>query len=115
MKKISIVETELPEVLAQIDALDGISPKDKNCLRLLSEEMVSMVTGLLNKKVMDFSIKMDGKHYSLCVSTETQVNEDAKEQFLSISSSGKNAANKGVKGLLGSVLEFFSTNSDLAI
>ncbi|MEG1560234.1 MAG: hypothetical protein RRY79_05550 [Clostridia bacterium] len=108
MKQISIKESTINEAMAQIDALDGINPKNRSCLRLLTEEMFSMAMELLNKDSMDFSLKNENGQYDICVATKTKVSEKAREQFLSISSSGKNIANKGVKGLLGAVFELFS-------
>lgn len=52
-------------------------------------------------------MKQDGKLYTLSGTTEMRVRETAREQLLSVSSSGKNAANKGIKGILGAVLELY--------
>ncbi|MDD3164428.1 MAG: hypothetical protein PHS97_01060 [Oscillospiraceae bacterium] len=108
MKEIKIMESSMREALAQIDALESLSPKDSGCLRLLTEEMFSLCGALLDVDALDYSVKREGKRYALRVSTETGVNEQAREQLLSLSSSGKNAANKGIKGLLGAVLEVMS-------
>lgn len=114
MKTISMTESKVTEALAQIDALEGINPKDRGCLRLLTEEMFSMAAELLDTNFMDFSLKNDKGQYSLCISTKTRVDETARDHFLSMSSSGKNTANKGVKGLLGSVLELLSYDGDFS-
>lgn len=108
MKEIRITEIRMSEALAQIDTIEDLSSKDKGCLRLLTEEMFSMCMELLNVQTLDFDVKCDERQYVLCVRTKTRVNEEAKEQFLSVSSSGKNIANKGVKGMLGAVLEILS-------
>lgn len=105
MKEIKITESEIKEALAQIDALENLSTKDQGCLRLLTEEMFSMVKELLKKESLDFTVGLDNGKYTLCVATKTWVDDQAQKQFLSMSSSGKNAANKGAKGLLGLVLE----------
>ncbi|MEG0571334.1 MAG: hypothetical protein RR497_06795 [Oscillospiraceae bacterium] len=115
MKDIKMVPSSMSQALAQIDELEELSPKDKGCLRLLTEEMFSMCKELLSTDTLDFALKREDGCCVLCVRTKTQVNETAKEQFLSVSSDGKNAANQGLKGVLVSVLEAFSYNSNPAL
>lgn len=112
MKEIIIKESSMIEALTQIDGLDALSPKDKGCLRLLTEEMFSMCKELLSTDTLDFEVRHEDARYVLCVSANTEVTEAAREEFMSVSSSGKNAANKGVKGILGAVLELFSVNGN---
>ncbi|MEG0688014.1 MAG: hypothetical protein RR466_04925 [Hungatella sp.] len=112
MKEIRITESKMSEALGQIDTLEGLSPKESGCLRLLTEEMFSMCKELLDVSYLDFEVKRELNRYTLCASTKTRVDEDAREQFLSMSSSGKNTANKGIKGLLGAVLETMSFGGD---
>ena len=108
MKEIRITESKMSEALMQIDTLEGLSPKDSGCLRLLTEEMFSMCRELLDADVLDFEVKQEEGRYILRTVTKTRVKEEAREQFLSISSSGKNTANQGIKGILGAVLEMLS-------
>lgn len=108
MKQINMTESKMSEALAQIDALESLGLKDKGCLRLLTEEMFSMCKELLDVNTLDFEVKCDEGRYALRTTTKTRVGEEAQEQFLSMSSSGKNAANQGIKGILGAVLEAFS-------
>lgn len=108
MKEIRITESKMSEALAQIDTLGGLSPKDRGCLRLLTEEMFSMCKELLDVNTLDFEVKRDEERYALRAATRTRVEEAAREHFLSMSSSGKNIANQGVKGMLGAVLEVLS-------
>ena len=42
MKQINVTESKMSEAMTQIEGLDGLSPKEKGCLRLLTEEMFSM-------------------------------------------------------------------------
>lgn len=112
MKQIRITESKVSEALAQIDALEGLSPKDRGCLRLLAEEMFSMCRELLGAESLDFEVKREERRYTLRMFTKTRVGEEAREHFLSMSSSGKNAANQGIKGMLGAVLEVLSFEGD---
>ncbi len=115
MKQINITKATVKEALAQIDTLNELSPKNKNCLRLLADEMYSMCKELLCVTTLDFSITCEGEHYTLHALTKTRVDEDAKKEFLSMSSDGKNSANKGVKGILNAVLEALSYGDDPAM
>lgn len=108
MKETKITKSNVEEALEQIDLITEISIKERGCLRLLTEEMFSMCHELLDTYVLDFEIKQDGKQYTLSSTTKTRVDETARAQLLSASSSGKNAANKGARGILGAVLELFS-------
>ena len=105
MKEIRITESNMSEALTQIETLDGLSPKDSSCLRLLTEEMFSMCKELLGAGTLDFEVRRDNGRYALQISTKTRVDEEARQHFLSMSSKGKNAANQGIKGMLGAVLE----------
>lgn len=108
MKEIKIMKSKIKEALAQIETIEELGPKERGCLRLLTEEMFSMCHELLGTYALDFEIKQDGKRYTLSGTTKTRVDEMAREQLLSTSSCGKNAANKGAMGILGAVLELFS-------
>lgn len=108
MKQIKITESSMSEALTQMDTLGGLGTKDKGCLRLLTEEMFSMCRELLGVEKLDFEMQAEDRSYTLRVATKTRIKEEKKEQLLSVSSSGKNAANKGIKGLLGAVLDALS-------
>lgn len=112
MKHISISEGKVSEALGQIEALEGLNPKNRGCLRLLTEEMFSMCKELLEVEQLDFDVNKDGETYTLKTATKTRVKEKTREQLLSVSSSGKNAANKGLKGLLGAALDALSYEGD---
>lgn len=112
MKQISMIGANVNEAMAQIDALENISPKTQGCLRLLTEEMFSMIRELLETETPDFTVEYNSKQYILRILTKTRVNENAREQFLSLSSTGKNEAAKGLKGMLGNIVEFMSLEGD---
>ncbi len=112
MKEIRITESKINEALTQIDAMEGLNSKDRGCLRLLTEEMFSMCRELLNTELLDFEVKCDKGCYTLRTVTKTRVKDEAREQFLSMSSSGKNSANHGIKGMLGAILEVLAIEGD---
>ncbi len=112
MDKLNITKCTVEEALSQIDSLENVPVRAKGNLRLLTEEMFSMCKELLNADTMDYEIARDENQFKLKVATSTRVDEEAREQFMSMSSSGKNTANKGIKGILGSILEAFSYEGD---
>lgn len=114
MKQISVSESKMSEAMTQIEGLDGLSPKEKGCLRLLTEEMFSMCRELLDVETLDFNVGHEGKDYTLKITAKTHVDEEARKQFLSMSSSGRNTAYRGVKGLLSTVVEAFNYDLDPA-
>ncbi|MEG0962889.1 MAG: hypothetical protein RSD28_02825 [Lachnospiraceae bacterium] len=47
MKEIKITGSKIKETLTQIDTIGELGPKERGCLRLLTEKMFSMCRGLL--------------------------------------------------------------------
>lgn len=115
MKQIRITESSMADALAQIELLEGLNPKNKGSLRLLTEEMFSLCRELLGEDTLIFELRHNETRYELCVKCKTQVDEGARREFLSLSSSGRNNANKGVPGMLGAVLEAFSLDGEPAL
>ena len=105
MKQVEVKECTAPQAMAQVDLLSGLNVKQKNSLCLLTDEMFSMIKELLKVDAPDFSILIDGNRYSLRASAKARVSEEARQEFLSMSKDGRNAANKGVKGMFGAILD----------
>lgn len=105
MKQISITESTVAEAMAQIDALENLNAKQRSCLRLLTEEMYSMVNELLKVDKLDFEIGIDDLKYTLRVIAKTYIDSDMRKKLIAVSTDGRNAANKGVKGILGAAVE----------
>ncbi|MBR1470907.1 MAG: hypothetical protein IJ600_04610 [Lachnospiraceae bacterium] len=69
-------------------------------LRLLAEEtlgMVKAITGAFNAK---FWLEKDGDTCKIHLDADTYMDDDKKRELISISSSGKNEANKGFMGMV---------------
>ena len=75
----------------KIDELENISPKNRNCLKLLTEELFSMTEVLLNSYDSEFVIRKTEGTYEICLNVEADVNKSQREQFVSISSKKENA------------------------
>ncbi|OQA07177.1 MAG: hypothetical protein BWY65_01973 [Firmicutes bacterium ADurb.Bin373] len=70
IKQIKITGCKMSEALAHIGALEGLGPKDRGCLRLLTGGMFSMGEHLLETDTLDFALKGDGGRYTLGVVTK---------------------------------------------
>ena len=87
--------------LQQADAVaayKSLSPKDSLHLRLLAEEMMGMMRALAGNQEADFWIEDEGDVFRLHLKAKVQMNTELREKLLSASTSGKNAAAKGVSG-----------------
>ncbi len=80
----------------------GITGKDALHLRLLTEEMISMIHGIFSDFRGKFWLESErtkkGLLCRLCLSAEKQVNKEQETHMLSVASSGKNEAARGIAG-----------------
>ena len=101
--------TCLGEVLAEVEkvtAYNGLENKKALRLRLLAEELCGMLPGLIKDFDGEFWAENDGDAYELHVElTADHMNVDLKDELISVSKSGKNAAAKGVMGKIRAVAE----------
>lgn len=80
----------------------GITGKDALHLRLLTEEMISMIHGIFSDFRGEFWLESErtkkGLLCRLCLSAEKQVNKEQEAHMLSVASSGKNESARGIAG-----------------
>lgn len=81
-----------------VAAFKSLSKKDSIHLNLLTEEMMGMMQALTDKREADFWIESENRSFMLHLGTETAMNAEMREKLLSASTSGTNAAAKGVMG-----------------
>ena len=96
------------EALAQAEAVArylDLPKKSTLHLRLLAEEMMSMASSMTGERELEFSIETSGRECRLKLVTETTLNAQLRSDLLSVSSSGQNAAAKGVLGKLRDIYE----------
>lgn len=105
MKKVFLESATFNQAAAQIELIDNISPKSSSCIRLLTEEAYSMFYELLDIETLNFSLEKSSTDFTITVATSAWTDEETKEQFLKMSSSGKNDAYKGIKGFFKSILD----------
>ncbi len=96
------------EALNQADstaAYRGLSKKSSIQLRLLTEEMMSLVHALTGEREADFWLESEDTSFILHLHTITIMNAEKRTQLLSSSTSGKNVAARGIIGKLRDLLE----------
>ncbi len=90
---------------------NGLTGKDALHIRLLTEETVCMVHGILDNFVADFSIESEktgnGLMCRIRLRAEKPVNIIQEDLILSVATSGKN---ESAKGIVGKIRELFRTS-----
>lgn len=86
----------------------GITGRNALHLRLLTEETISMVHGILDDFCGKFWLESEktkkGLLCRICLSAEKQVNKAQEEHMLSVASSGRNENARGVMGKIREIL-----------
>ncbi len=99
--KINSLGLGISEALAATEALgaeSGLSKKENLHLRLLAEELLGMLRSIAGKVDADYQIKNEDKRFELHMKSKVEITDEMRRQFISASTSGKNAAAKGVMG-----------------
>ena len=101
--------TCLSAVLAEVEKVttyNGLEDKKALRLRLLAEELCGMLPGLIENFSGKFWAENDGDDYELHVELKADdMSFDLRDELISVSKSGKNAAAKGVMGKIRAVAE----------
>ena len=99
----------LQEVLAEVEkvtAYNGLEDKKALRLRLLAEELCGMLPGLVENFSGEFWAENDGDDYELHVELKADdMSFEVRDELISVSKTGKNAAAKGVMGKIRAVAE----------
>lgn len=94
--------------LAEVEAVakyKGLSEKQALHLRLLAEEMMGMLRGLIGETDAVFYIDDDKKDFRLHLSADTVMDSEKRRKLLETSTSGRNERAKGVVGKLRDLFE----------
>ena len=101
--------TCLKVVLAEVEKVttyNGLEDKKALRLRLLAEELCGMLPGLVENFEGRFWAENEGEVYELHVELKADdMDIDLREELISVSKSGKNAAAKGIMGKIRAVAE----------
>ena len=102
---LTCIEVVLSEV-EKVTTYNGLEDKKALRLRLLAEELCGMLPGLIENFSGRFWAENDGDDYELHVELKADdMNIDLRDELISVSKSGKNAAAKGVMGKIRAVAE----------
>ena len=101
--------TCLEAVLAEVEKVttyNALEDKKALRLRLLAEELCGMLPGLIQNFSGEFWAENEGETYELHVELKAEdMDIDLRDELISVSKSGKNAAAKGVMGKIRAVAE----------
>jgi len=89
-----------------VAAYKHLSPRSAIQLRLLAEEMMSMMRSIAGPTEGEFWIEEDDLNFVLHLEVFKRLSEEKREQLISSSTSGKNEA---TRGFLGKIRAFFDT------
>ena len=82
----------------------GLDRHDVLRLELLTEEMLGMVKAMVDEFYGQLWFEAEGKRCEIHLQATADMNADRREELLSVSSTGRNAAAKGFMGMLKDVL-----------
>ena len=107
--KLSKDLTCLEAVLAEVEKVtpyNALEDKKALRLRLLAEELCGMLPGLIENFSGEFWAENEGDNYELHVELKADdMSIDLRDELISVSKSGKNAAAKGIMGKIRAVAE----------
>ena len=104
-KNLTCLEAVLCEV-EKVTTYNDLEDKKALRLRLLAEELCGMLPGLVENFSGRFWAENDGEAYALHVELKAEdMNVDLRDELISVSKSGKNAAAKGIMGKIRAVAE----------
>ena len=86
------------EMTESLSLESGLDKKQKLHTRLLAEELFGLLKGIAGDVEADYWLEIIDKKFELHMKSEVQLTEEMKKQFLESSSTGENAAAKGVMG-----------------
>ena len=102
----------MTEALRQTElaaAYRGLGHKESLRLRLLGEEMMSMLRTIVGEGHSSFWVEAEGTKFSLHLVMGTRMNADMREELLKTSTTGRNAA---ATGFMGRVRDIFTQLSE---
>ena len=104
-KDLACLEAVLAEV-EKVTAYNALEDKKSLRIRLLAEELCGMLPGLIENFSGEFWSENEGDNYELHVELKADdMSIDLRDELISVSKSGKNAAAKGIMGKIRAVAE----------
>ena len=104
--KITNSGSGMNEALSLTESAAGnLSDKDKLRLRLLAEEMLSMVRAITGECSADFWLEIEGTACTLNLEAKSELDYSKRKELLSVSTSGKNTEHLGMMEKIRSIVE----------
>ena len=104
-KDLTCLEAVLSEV-EKVTTYNALEDKKALRIRLLAEELCGMLPGLVENFSGEFWAENEGDNYELHVELKADdMSIDLRDELISVSKSGKNAAAKGIMGKIRAVAE----------
>lgn len=106
---------ELGQALKETEktaAYAGLGKRETLQLRLLAEELTGIFKGVAGDFAADFWVEEEKGIFRLNLASVVRLGREKKEKLISLSSSGKNEADKGFMGKLGRLFEAYADNCD---
>ncbi len=98
------MDTALALVEVTADQM-GLSPREALHMRLLVEEMMSMVRSIIGELEGKFWIETEDRAYRLYLQMASLMDAEQRKQLISASTSGKNEAHRGIMGKIRAFFE----------
>ena len=83
----------------------SLTSREKLRLRLLAEEMMSMVRSVTGDLTATFWLEAEGKTFTLHIEAKSELSYSKRRELLSASTTGKNAANLGIMDKIRGIIE----------
>ena len=97
----------------KVAAYNELSAKDTLSLRLLAEELVSMLPFIVADFDGEFYIVNEGSYYELCVKVLVEsMNISTREKLINVSKDNRNAASVGLSGKIRAVFDYMTMSRD---
>ena len=84
---------------------NGLATKENLHLRLLGEELLGLVRGIAGEVEALYWLEWENKAFQLHLQADIRLTQEMRKQFISVSSTGTNAA---VKGFTGKIKEMIA-------
>ena len=114
--KINKGDTDLSPLLAEAERVaryNELTEKETLYLRLLAEELVSMLPSIVENYSGEFWIVNDGRYYELCVKFHVNgMKTSTKDRLIGVSKSYKNSSAVGITGRIREVFDYLTMTND---
>ena len=91
----------------QLGLDSGLGHKENLRLRLLAEELIGMLRGIAGSVEAIYQAGQENQSFTLCLRADVNMSMELRRQLLAASSSGKNAAARGLMGRIRNMVAAF--------